>query len=251
MYLFLNDAFVPEQEGVISPYDRGLSLGDGFFETMRSLRGDVLFFSDHFERLQSGCNFLSISFPYSEKEMERIIQKLLVINHLNEKEAAVRLTVTRGCGPRGLAYPKFQKPTVLVTAFPYQRKKVAPLRVCISPLVKNERSPLSKIKSLNFLEHTLAYNQALEEGFDDALLLNTKGFIAEACFSNVFFLFPSGLTTPPLEDGALPGVMRKQILSCKELSCVERSVSTEELSSLRGLFLCNVLRGLIPVGTIG
>ena len=112
---------------------------------------------------------------------------------------------------------------------------------------RNEHSPLARVKSLNFLDNVLARREAAARGADEALLLNTRGRLAEATIGNLFLLLDGELATPPIADGALPGIMRGLLM--ERCSAVERSLEPEDLSVAEAGFISNAL-GLRPLATV-
>ncbi|MEQ9448782.1 MAG: aminotransferase class IV, partial [Rhodospirillaceae bacterium] len=112
---------------------------------------------------------------------------------------------------------------------------------------RNQLSPLAGIKSTNVLDSILAREEAAAAGADDALLLNTEGNVAEASAANVFALIDGGLVTPPVSDGALPGIMRGEVIRLARGE--ERTITVESLERASEIFLSNAL-GLRPVVSI-
>src|SRR5205085_322053 len=151
----------------------------------------------------------------------------------SDKDASLRLTVTRGSGPRGLLPPSNPQPTVMLVAFSIVSHSHHAVSVVVSDIRRNEFSPLANIKSLSYLDNVLAKKRAIRDGFDEAILLNTVGNVAEASAANVFIVTDqSQLITPRLQDGVLPGITRQVVLDiAKELklSVFERAVLPEEI----------------------
>ena len=256
---YVNGQLVPESAHAISVLDRGLLLGDGLFETMRVVRGRVLLWRRHWERLCTGAHAIGLALPWTADEVGEAIRHTLRANDLSE--ATVRLTVTRGYLPaaRGLLPPAGAPPALIVRATPF-----APytdhlyrdgMRVIVSRRVRrNEHSPLSRIKSLCYLDNIVARQEAADHGADDALLLNTRGRAACATAANVFSVQGSRLCTPPVADGALPGTVRA--LVCAELApSLGREVDESQLDepgllTSDEVFLTNALLGVMPVCAI-
>ena len=241
----------------ISPLDRGFTLGDGLFETIRVRNGQVLRLEQHFARLRCGADVLDLLLLWTDKELHKAIMQTLGANHL--QEAFVRLTVSRGVpNMRGLLPNKSTKPSLVIqcgsfNGYPaelYQRG----MRVVISTIRRNEYSPLVNIKSLNYLDNILAKQEAASKGADDALMLNTAGKIACASAANIFFVKGNELITPQFSDGALPGTMRAHVmneLALKQgLAVVERSVSPAEIYKMDEIFLTNSLMGVMPLTSL-
>jgi branched-chain amino acid aminotransferase len=112
---------------------------------------------------------------------------------------------------------------------------------------RNEYSPLAGIKSINYLDNILARQEAVTRGANEAILLNTQGRVAESCAANLFIVKNGRMVTPPLEDGALPGVMRAAVLNA--YNGVQSSITAEDLKTADGIFLTNSL-GIRTVASI-
>lgn len=235
-FVWLNGAVCPQDEARISPADRGFTLGDGVFETMRAAGGQVLHLPRHMARLAAGGAVLGLSVPPMDT-LRHAAHSLLAACGL--EDAVLRLTVARGEGPRGLLPPDNDRPTVLLTAVP-GAFSVSAVRVVTSHLIRrDEMSPLSYIKSLNYLPGILARQEAQRAGAQDALLLNTQGRMAESTISNLVVATKDGLVTPPVAEGALAGIAR-QILLEQEL-VREATLSPACLRGARGIWLVNSL----------
>ena len=256
---YVNGRLAPERAGAVSALDRGLLLGDGLFETMRVTGGRVLQWRRHWERLHTGARTIGLALPWTADELHAAVGQTLRANHL--REATVRLTVTRGFAPagRGLLPPAGAVPTLLIRATPYapypDRLYQNGMRVIVSRRVRrNEHSPLSRVKTLCYLDNVIARQEAAAQGADEALLLNTQGSVACATTANVFSVRAGRLRTPPLAAGALPGTARA--LGCAELGPqLHRAVATTPLSDADlyesdELFLTNALMGIMPVCAI-
>ncbi len=225
--------------------DRGFTLGDGLFETMRLSQRMVRHFDRHMARLNYGANILGIPVPYSEKELTSAIDQLVVANGL--ENGVIRLTLTRGPGARGILPPAVPHPTLVIT-MAASSPPLGAARVCISTLVRrNENSPLSSIKTLNYLDAILARKDAVDRGFDDVILLNNRGNVAETSVSSIFAVIGGRLYTPPVSDGALQGVARGLVI--EHMGAQERSMVPADLFAANEVILTNAL-GCRPVTAI-
>lgn len=247
---------MPESAGAVSARDRGLLLGDGLFETMRAVQGRILQWERHWERLFTGAQAIGLALPWTAAALRHAVAQTLHANDL--REATVRLTVTRGSLPaaRGLLPPAGTRPTVLIRAsafVPYpDRLYRHGLQVIVSRAVRrNEQSPLSRVKSLCYLDNVLARQEAADAGADEALLLNTRGKVACATAANVFTVQAGRLSTPPVADGALPGTVRALVCEtlAPRLDCAVDAAQLDETALLEAdeLFLTNALMGIMPV----
>ena len=232
--------FMPEEAHVLIA-DRGLLLGDGLFETMAVHNAQVFDLDAHLERLASGLGVLGFVQAVDLPKLRSSIAR-----YIAAEEAAcavLRVTVTRGAGPRGLAPPEAPRPTIFMTLSPLPAVRKTPLSLHVATGTRrNEHSPLSRIKALPYLDNLLALAEARAHGADDALLLNTRGTIACATVANVFVIRDGHLETPPVCDGALPGTMRALVLSlAKEagLVPVENSLHVKDLAEVEEVILTN------------
>jgi branched-chain amino acid aminotransferase len=226
--------------------DRGLTLADGIFETI-AVFGRVPFrLDDHLARLEDAAQVLGFSLPRAI--VERAIADLVAA--MPDEHAAIRVTVTRGSGPRGLAPPAGPRPTVFATLSPWSPSMAfQPIRLATSTIRRNETSPLSRIKSLAYLDNVLAFQEAKTAGADDALVLNTAGNVASTAMANLFQLQGDELATPPVADGVRPGVTRELVLVLAAgigLRPVERSIAPAPPAGA-ALIATNSLRLLCPV----
>ena len=239
-------------DGGVVPFDvadRGLLLGDGVFDTSLVLGGKMVWRQAHVDRLRAATR--ALGFALDASRVEAAIDATLT--HMTH--GSLRLTVTRGTGPRGLAPPTEVKPTILATHAPLRASALfAPLKLHVASIRRNETSPTSRIKSLNYLDGILASREAIAAGCDDTLFLNTKDRVACTSIGNVFALIGDQLVTPPVDDGAVPGIARAVLLrGCEDLGLepVERSLTLDDFEAADEILVCNSLRLLAPVTAIG
>lgn len=237
MIIWLNGTLQPASEARIDPADRGFTLGDGLFETIRAEAGEPSELSRHLDRLGVGLQLLGLSNPYADAVLADALQAVLSANRLTA--AVLRLTVSRGVAVRGVWPEGPIAPTVLITPAP-SPKPLPPVRLIVARCTRrNEFSPLSRIKSLNYLDSVLARREAVEQGADDALLLNTQGFAAEATAANLFLIAGGRMLTPPVDHGALPGVTRARLLD--HCGAEEAEIRPEDCATAEAVFLSNSL----------
>ncbi len=239
MKVYLNNMLLADNEVRIDPVDRGLTLGDGLYETIAVRNGRPARVSAHLARLHHGAQVVGLDVPKDDKALESALTEVAQANDIGE--GVLRLTVTRGPAGHGLALPDSASPTLLIIGRS-QKISPAPLVSAIIATVtrRNEHSPTSRIKTTNCLDAVLALREAVESGADDALLLNNAGNLAEATTSNLFAVIAGKLVTPPVVDGALAGVMRGDIV--KNLGAEERSITPAELAGASEAFLTSSLR---------
>lgn len=249
MHVFLNGRFVPEAGAVVSVFDRSFLYGDGLYETLRVHGGRPFAWAEHMERLQRGAEFLRLRVPYRPDELRDFAGQLIALNQM--PEAVLRLTLSRGSGPRGYSPRGANQPVLVMTLHP------APVIDPLHPrqwrlITASVRLPageaLAQFKTCNKLPQILARAEAEEAGADEALLLNTDGYVAEAASSNLFWIADGAVCTPPLEVGALAGVTRGVVLeNCRELGLTVREAAArpDELRRAEGVFLTLSTLGVV------
>ena len=245
MLIHLNGALVSAAEARVDPADRGLALGDGLCETIRVRDGRPLRLAAHCARLRAGADVLDLPVPVSDEALGRALEETLKANAVTD--GGLRLTLTRGPGPRGLLPPPRPRPTLLITAAA-EASSSSPIRAVIATTTRrNEHSPLSRCKCINYLDNILARLEAAKRGAEDALLLNTAGRLAGTTMANLFLVIDGAVVTPPVADGALPGVMRGEVLAAA--GAEERSLKPEDLARASEAFVTNCLgiRALVSV----
>lgn len=233
----------------IAPDDRGFTLGDGVFETLRVHDGDVLHGERHLHRFRIGAALLGIKVAFDDPTIIVALARTLRAN--GTTSGSLRLTLSRGPAPRGIATPDVADPTFLISASSASLPS-APASLIISNTTRrNELSPLSRIKSLNYLDSILARREAEACGADDALLLNTQMRVAEATASTLIAALDGVLVTPPVGDGALPGIARGLLLERQVL--LEAPLDVTRLRQAKTLLLCNSLgvRGVTALDGAG
>ncbi len=243
----VNGTLIKAEEKLADKDHRGLKYGDGLFESIRMLDGKMPFLNDHLRRLYRGMKFLKIEKPkhfttaFFRKEINRIAGK--------EKNLRIRLSVFRA--PGGLYTPTNNQPIYLIEFQSVKQnnwkwhKKGLTLKIC--PTVQLPINPWSGLKTSNALPYILAGLWKEEAGVDDCILLNQRGFVAEASSSNVFYFKNKTLYTPTDQSGAIQGVMRKQILKLaktKGIQLIKKDILPAELLEAEEVFLTNAVQGI-------
>lgn len=233
----------------VSARDRGLTLGDGVFETMRVAHGCIFRQDAHLTRLERGLSRLTIPIPGA---LRAWLAAALVGGGLADGRA--RLTVTRGIGPTGMMPPPQVEPTVIIDIGP---RPAVPSTVYSAGLSahlasgrRNERAFGAGIKTVGYTEAILALQEARSHGADEALFLDTVGNCAEATASNLFIVRRGRLQTPPLSCGILPGVTRDVTLELAAsigLAVAHTPFGIDELRGADEAFLTSSLRGIAPL----
>lgn len=233
----------------IPPDDRGFTLGHGLFETVLWADGAPAYWDAHVERLDRGCRALRL--PVPDRAALRTAAGAALAAAGEPKRAAVRLTWSAGSGDGGLDPPSDPQPRLSVTASA-TGLAAGPARLATAHVRRNDRSPVSRLKSLSYLDNVLARAEAREAGADEALMLNTAGEVACAAAANIFWVRHDEVFTPDLGCGVLDGIMRRQVIA----ACHDLGVPVQEVYANPGriggtpMFLTNSLVGVRPVASL-
>ena len=247
MAVWVNGRLVEDSRAAIPVRDRGFTLGDGLFETMRAYGGRIFRLRDHLERLERGAR--RIGLPLPEGLFEGAVETL---EATGLKDAAVRLTVTRGEG-EGLTPPVGVPATAVITARPYRAFPgwyERGVRAVTARGRLDENRATAGLKHLGYLEAILAVREARAAGCDDALFVDGAGHLAEAAASNLFMVLDGVLATPPLSCGILPGVTRAAVVEIAAAGGVpvrEEPVAPADLDEATEAFLTSSLREIVPL----
>ncbi|MBU3921302.1 MAG: aminotransferase class IV, partial [Alphaproteobacteria bacterium] len=211
--------------------------------------GRIILRGAHLQRLVRDAAALGIA--VSAATLDELASKAVPAN----ADGALRLTVTRGPGARGLAGDTSGAPTLISRFTPMELAYPAsPVRMTTSTIRRNPTSPTARHKTLAYTDNVMALRGAVAAGFDDAFLLSPGGDVACATAANVFARFGHRLVTSPPSDGALGGIVRAWLIgqgAAIGFEVMEESLSPERLLQADGIFLTNSLRIFQPVSTFG
>lgn len=234
--------------------NRAFLYGDGVFETVKILDGKILFLEDHYFRLMSSMRILRMEIPmnFTMEFLEEQLLTLAKANNLAESSRA-RITVYRNDG--GYYLPTDRSVSFLIQVTPLENKVYAientDYEVDLYKDFYVTKQLLSSIKTTNKIINITGSIFADENGLNNCLLLNDGKNVIEALQGNIFMLIGRKLITPPVSEGCLNGVMRKQILALakkiENLEVVEEPISPFELQKADELFITNVIKGIQPI----
>lgn len=235
-YFLYNNQFYPINSFVISAFDRGLTLGDGIFETLKISNGKPELWDAHIKRLSYGCSVFNFNIPDKNKLYDDVLS---LIEKNTMRDAVLKIIITRHSLKRGLAFNNCSDTNILITMseLPPVPKYI---KAIISPIRRNDTSPLSQVKSINYGDNLLAFNQAQKLGYDDAVMLNTGG--QPCCFTigNIVIETKDGqILTPPTSAGCLEGTF---LTTFKNIQ-----YQNFNLNDAVKIWRSNSLSGLVPV----
>lgn len=248
--VYLNGSLLPRSQARISPFDLGFLYGYGLFETMRAYSGHIFRLEKHLERLSHSAKLLNL--PLKVSHLKKACHETLKANKL--KEARIRLTVSIGEGEAAPDLPERPRPTIFITATRYVPLTSEAYRkgykAVVSTIDQDSQSPLSPLKSVNYLNHILARREAIAAGANEAILLNERGLLCEGSTGNIFLISHGKLITPDIESGCLPGITRQVVIELARglgIKLDQREVRLEELLSADEAFLTNSMIELMPL----
>ncbi|TWU25837.1 branched-chain-amino-acid transaminase [Bythopirellula polymerisocia] len=251
--IYINGAFVPQEEAKISVFDHGLLYGDGVFEGLRSYGGKIFRLEQHIRRLYESARAICLEIPLSQNQMCQAVSESVKKNGLSD--GYVRALVTRGAGTLGLDPNRCSNPQVIIIAdtialYPQELYDNG-LEIITTSISRNHPSALSpRIKSLNYLNNILAKIEGLKAGCIEALMLNHKGEVAECTGDNIFLVRDEVLTTPPLDAGILAGITREAVIELARAAGTEVqeiSLTKHDVYVADECFLTGTAAEVIPV----
>jgi branched-chain amino acid aminotransferase len=243
-----------QDNNTITSLNRSFLYGDGIFETLKVIDGKILFLEDHYFRLMASMRIVRMKIPmeFTLEFFEK--QVLLLTDSTNKSDSArVRITVYRNDG--GLYLPNQNTISYIIEAVSLASKKYEIVNTNYEvDLFKDSfvsAQLLSTLKTTSKILNVTASIFAKENDFDSCLLLNDKKNVVEAITGNLFMLSENKLITPPISEGCLNGIMRKQVINLmkefQEIELVEREISPFELQKAEELFITNVIQGIQPI----
>ncbi|MCL1965768.1 MAG: branched-chain-amino-acid transaminase [Candidatus Bathyarchaeota archaeon] len=214
LYIYIDGKFYPKSEAKISVYDHGFLYGDGVFEGIRAYNGIVFKLKEHIDRLYRSAHAIMLNIPLTKQEMTQAVIDTLRKNQM--KDAYIRLVVSRGVGDLGLDPRKCPKASVIVITDTIQCKannsQETGITTIFSWVKRNSVDATThEVKSLNYLNSILAKMEANAYGVDEAMCLESNGYITEGVGENVFIVKNGEIFTPPTSTGALSGITAEAI----------------------------------------
>lgn len=249
LFINFNGEILPADTKLLSVANRGFRYGDGLFESMRMMNGEIKFADMHAERLQRGMKALKID-SYSQMDAWFIKEKASELAIRNRaKHARIRLTVYRDA--EGLYAPTLNKMGYCMELVPHDEPRyflnTRGLIMDVYTEVSKPINPLSNIKTCNSMVYVLAGIFKTQNRLDEIFILNQNGFLCEANSSNIFVLYQNNLYTPALSEGCIAGVMRQVVINIANninLPVIEAQISPDILYEADEVFLTNAGRGI-------
>ncbi|MFF5440405.1 aminotransferase class IV [Streptomyces achromogenes] len=207
MRIWLDGGLREAETARVSVLDRGLTVGDGVFETVKTVHGRPFALTRHLDRLTRSARVLGLPDP-DHDEIRRACTAVLEANPM--PLGRLRITCTGGRGPLGTG-PGGHGPTLVVAVAETTRRPDSTAAVTV-PWTRNERGALAGVKSTSYAENLVALDRARRLGASEALLGNTAGLLCEGTATNVFVVLDGEIHTPPVTSGCLPGITRALVV---------------------------------------
>lgn len=254
--VYINGEYFDKKDAKISVFDHGLLYGDGVFEGIRSYSRLVFRLNEHIDRLYESAHGIMMKIDLSKKEMIKAVIDTLKINSLDD--AYIRLIVTRGVGDLGLDPRKCKNASIIIITdkiqlYPEKLYKEG-LKIITVPTPRNIPEALNpQIKSLNYLNNILAKIEAVNNGYEEALMFTSSGYVAECTGDNIFIVKGGSLITPPAYLGILKGITRDAVMSIARklgFDAREDVLTRHNLYTADECFLTGTAAEIIPVVSI-
>jgi branched-chain amino acid aminotransferase len=248
--IFHNDGIIPLPEAHLSPGQMGLLMGWGVFTTLRIYEGRPFAFARHWARMSHDAERLGMNLAHEQEAVRLAVARLAEANGRPEGMARVSFVKNQG----GLWGQTGNRPETDLVIFTRELVRWPAIhRLKLQPHAIYSETRLAGVKMLSWVQNAALLEQAHAEGFDDVLLLNEKGQLAECTSANVFLVRGGKVLTPPLSSGCLPGVTRdvlREVVPRAGFQLLEEDLAPEDLSSAAEVFISSTTREVAAVGSI-
>jgi len=248
--VFHNDALLPIEKVRLSPGQAGLICGWGIFTTLRISRGEAFAYERHWRRLEKDANLTRLPMPYTAAKVRVHLHEVIRANNVTEGCARIYLVYnTVGFWQSEEKHP--QVDLLIYSAGLPERREV--VRLALREHGRHAASPMAGVKSISWLNNVWAVSEAVKDGFDEVVMLNERGEVAECTSANIFAVKSEKILTPPLNSGCLEGVTRGILMEIAPeagVSVLEQALRPEDLYSADEVFISSTNRNLISAGEI-
>jgi branched-subunit amino acid aminotransferase/4-amino-4-deoxychorismate lyase len=251
--IYLNRTMVEATKARVAPVSSAMLYGRGVFTTVAIYNGEPFLWSEHWRRLRDHGRRLNVDCSgCTEDGVGEALKKLISVNRVRDGRARVILLARSGRDFWKIKNPGARKTDLLIMTGEAQKLPQAGMALAVSPYRFNTLSPLTGIRSLNYLEHVLAWEEAQEREFDEAVMLNERGEVVSATMANIFWVKDGTVFTPAIATGALAGVTRAAVIDLAGKHFIPLIEGVHELADLTEadeIFLTSAGLGLAIVTT--
>jgi len=251
--IYLNKVMLEATKARVAPVSSAMLYGRGVFTTVAIYNGKPFLWPEHWQRLKDHAQKLSIDCAgENERNVGDALRKLVAVNQVDNGRARVILLARSGRDVWKTRSAGDRKTDLLIMTGEAQKISPVGLSLAVSPYRHNTLSPLAGIKSLNYLDEVLAWEEAQAREFDEAVRLNERGEIVSATMANIFWVHEGTIHTPALSTGTLAGVTRAAVIELatrKFIPVIEGVYELADLTEAEEIFLTSASYGVAPVTT--
>jgi len=248
--VFHNDTLQPIEKARLSPGQAGLICGWGIFTTLRISRGEAFAYERHWRRLEKDATVTRIPMPYTAAKVRVHLHEVIRANKVTEGCARIYF-VYNSVGYWQSAERHPQADLIIYSAGLPEHREV--VRLALREQGRHAASPMAGVKTISWLNNVWAVAEANKEGYDEVVMLNERGEVAECTSANIFAVKNAKILTPPLNSGCLEGVTRGILMEIAPeagLPVVEQALRPEDLYSAEEVFISSTNRNLVDVSEI-
>ena len=249
-HIFHNDKLLTVDQVRLSPGQAGLLCGWGIFTTIRISRGEAFAYERHWRRLEKDAGLIRLPMTHTAAKVRVHLHDVIRANNVVEGSARIYFIYNK------IGFWQSDEPQPPVDLVIYSAplpQYHEPVRLGLRAHGRHAAAPLAGVKSISWLPNVWAVAEAQKEGFDEVVLLNERGEVAECTAANIFIVKNRKVFTPPLNSGCLEGVTRGilfEIAPEAGIGIAERALRPEDLYSADEVFISSTNRNLIGVGEI-
>ena len=248
--VFHNNSLLPIEKVRLSPGQAGLLCGWGIFTTVRISRGEAFAYERHWRRLEKDAGIIHLPLPFTAAKIRVHLHEVIRANNVTEGCARIYL-IYNSVGFWQSNEQRPQTDLIIYTAGLPEHREI--VRLGLRAHGRHAASPLAGVKTISWLNNVWSIAEANKEGFDEVVMLNERGEVAECTSANIFAVKNGKIFTPPLSSGCLEGITRGILLEIAPkagLSAIEESLRPEDIFSAEEVFITSTNRNLISVGEV-
>jgi len=251
--IYLNKVMLEATKARVAPVSSAMLYGRGVFTTVAIYDGKPFLWPEHWQRLSSHAEKLNVACAgLNERNVGEALRKLVSVNQVKSGRARVILLARRGRDVWRTKKESPRKTDLLIMTGEPQKVAAAGMSLAVSPYRVNTMSPLVGIRSLNYLEQVLSWEEAQARDFDEATVLNERGEIVSATMANLFWFKDGTLHTPALSTGAIAGITRAAIIELagkQFIPVIEGVYELADFTDADEIFLTSASLGVAQVTT--
>lgn len=251
--IYLNRTMVEATKARVAPVSSAMLYGRGVFTTLAIHNGNPFLWANHWNRLTNHALKLDIDITgLTEKNVGEALEKLVAVNAVVDGRARVILLARSGQDIWKTKSAGSKKTDLIIMTSDPHKLRPSGMSLAVSPYRVNTSSPTSGVKSLNYLDHVLSWEEAQRRDFDEAVMLNERGEVVSATLANIFWSKEGTIHTPALSSGAIAGVTRELVIDIANkhfIPLVEGNYEIPDLTDADEIFLTSSGLGIASVTT--